>query len=180
MPITQDRLRNLVEESERNLTRMAHLWTLIEGLDNSPHISDQDKLIAIRANADDYLNSRDCTYTVLERERIKYNWKRNEREAEKQRTLRTRRAQGHPDLKEPPVRRLPQQRLFMPQIHPKPIAPPQLPATSGQTPNTPSYTETPNALERELARARELGEQERAKNAARLAQSATDMFPADD
>lgn len=177
MPIAQTRLRDLVEESERNLARMAHLATLIDDICASTHIGDADKLAAITANAREYLCARDYTFTLLERERIKMNWRRNERSANKVRRLRERRKQGLADL-HPSIPRGPQTpRMTRPEtysLQPVTIAQSTQHVAATLTPNAPSE---PDALERELARARELGEQERARNAERLARSATDMFP---
>ena len=187
MPITQDRIKSLVEESERNLVRMAHMLTFIQEVCSSTTLSDSDKWRAINANASEYLGRRDCVYTVLERERIKTNWKRNERSADKMRRMRGRRGMGLPDLhKIPPRAAHPTPRMIAPDTHP--VAMPQaipLPdaAFNGPLGPPPIYVEPaqetpsePSAYDIELARARELGEQERAKNAERLARSATDMF----
>lgn len=161
MPITQDRLRNLVEENERNLARMEHLWQLIEGLRGSTNIADGDKFHALCANAQEYLCARDYAYTLLERDRIRTNWKRNERSASKMRRMRERRGQGLSDLHENPPRKPSQPRMFTSAFHHAVPSAPETPSVS--------VPPEPDALERELTRARELGDQERARNVERQA-----------
>lgn len=183
MPITQDRIRSLVEESERNLSRMRHMLSFIQDICASPNVSNENKWRAILANAPEYLGSHDYVFTILERERIKHNWRRNERSADKMRKLRDRRDQGLDDLHKPVPRKRQTQHMISPETYPI-AAPVPIPLPGEpQTPSDLSFAEPqapaePSAYDIELARARELGDQERARNAERLARAASgaDLF----
>lgn len=172
MPLTQDRLIALVEESERNLARIQDARAFITRTLHSMTTSADEKLTAIAAGARTILDDNDCKYTLLERERIKFTRRKNQYARDYMRRKRgtySPRAERTEHLARAGMVTL-GDGTIMPQAEFDRTVDAQLTA-SGNAPHE------PDALERELARARELGDQERARNAERLARSATDMFP---
>lgn len=178
MPFTQTRILDLIEESERNVRLIQGFLTEATWQAGRTNLTCEQKLEVILGPVMDLLRGYRDKITCIERERYKHTNKRNAR----MRTYMQRR-RGHV---------VPQ---FAPRAH-EPLMP-IIGSGSGEMitlddgtsmlkaefdaqiaaemaslppPNTTSLAPPESdALERELARARELGEQERAQNAQRLA-----------
>jgi len=83
MPITQDRLRDLLEEHERTLQAIDSLLRATDSLGANRSLQADEKFTMLISEIS-LLRSLSRTYAIVERRWLNANWKKNQRSAAKQ------------------------------------------------------------------------------------------------